>query len=80
MRDILRSGEDAFIDASYVSPPLVKIMVLKLTSPELRFALRTLDTCGRQGYWKWLRFGVWYSMAREMSLPLDVEDLVASYI
>ena len=55
-------------------------MVLKLTSPELRFALRTLDTCGRRGYWKWLRFGVWYSMAREMSLPLDVEDLVASFI
>ena len=55
-------------------------MVLKPTSPELRFALRTLDACGRRGFYSWLRFGVWYAMARELRLPLDVEDLVASFI
>ena len=55
-------------------------MVLVLTSLELDFALRTLDTCGRRGFYPWLRFGVWYAMARELRLPLDVEDLVASFI
>ena len=70
----------ALIHAPFVSPRFVKSMARVFTSSELNFALRTLDVCGRRGFYPWLRYGVWCAMARELRLPMDVEDLVASYI
>ena len=51
-------------------------MVRVLTSPGLRSALRDLDESGRS----WFDLCVWYAMARELRLSLELRDLVASYI